>query len=178
MIGRDLHHLRERMLRIASQFAIAARLGQMVRARCRKSCRRHPLSRCGLGQTSWTVASRTERSGQVGEKVSGGDVRRRVVDLVTRAEAIVEGIEVAAPDGRWAMTALSRYRLCELLEIMPYVGYDGGLDADPAVLLDEAAGLADRIDVSIEDLSWRLALGDALRTAAADIRAVRDARDV
>jgi hypothetical protein len=126
------------------------------------------------------LASGTERSGQVDEKISsgGGDMRRRVVELVTRAEAIVEGIEAAAPDGRWAMTAFSRYRLCELLEVMPYVGYDGDLDADPAVLLDEAAGLVDQIDVSIEDLSWRLALGDALRTAAADIRAVRDARDV
>ncbi|TCC38883.1 hypothetical protein [Kribbella speibonae] len=75
------------------------------------------------------------------------------------------------------MTAFSRYRLCELLEIMPYVRYEGDLDADPATLLDEAALLADWIDVSIEDLSWRLALGDALRTAAADIRTVRDARD-
>ncbi|NIK61310.1 hypothetical protein [Kribbella shirazensis] len=112
------------------------------------------------------------------EKVSSGDVRLRVVELVTRAEAIVERIEAAAPDGRWAMTAFSRYRLCELLEIMPYVRYDGEAEGDPAVLLDEAAELVDRIEVSIEDLSWRLALGDAVRTAAADIRAVRDARDV
>jgi hypothetical protein len=113
-----------------------------------------------------------------GEKGSkDDDVRRSVVELVVRAEAIVERIEAAEPDGRWAMTAFSRYRLCELLEIMPYVRYDGDLDADPAVLLDEAAQLAARIDVSIEDLSWRLALGDALRTAAADIRAVRDAGD-
>jgi hypothetical protein len=125
------------------------------------------------------LASRTERSGQVDEKVSGGGgVRRRVVELVTRAEAIVEGIEAAAPDGRWALTAFSRYRLCELLEIMPYGRYEGDLDADPAALLDEAAGMVDRIEVPIEDLSWRLALGDALRTAASDIRAVRDARDV
>ncbi|GAA3112876.1 hypothetical protein JOF29_002819 [Kribbella aluminosa] len=109
---------------------------------------------------------------------NGGDARRRLVELVTRAEAIVEGIEAAAPDGRWAMTAFSRYRLCELLEVMPYVGYGGDLDADPVVLLDESAGLVDQIEVSVEDLSWRLALGDALRTAAADIRAVRDARDV
>lgn len=114
----------------------------------------------------------------MGDEVSGDDVRRRVVELVTRAEAIVERTEAAAPDGRWAMTAFSRYRLCELLEIMPYVRCEGDLDADPAVLLDEAVGLADRIDVPIEDLSWRLALGDALRTAAADIRMVRDARDV
>lgn len=113
------------------------------------------------------------------EKVStGDDARLQVVALVTRAEAIVERIEAAAPDGRWAMTAFSRYRLCELLEIMPYVRYDGEPEGDPAALLDEAAQLVDRIDVSIEDLSWRLALGDAVRTAAADIRAVRDARDV
>ncbi|MDX2970957.1 hypothetical protein [Kribbella solani] len=45
-------------------------------------------------------------------------------------------------------------------------------------LLEEAAGLVDRIEVSIEDLSWRLALGDAVRTAAADMRRVRDAGDV
>lgn len=112
------------------------------------------------------------------EQVSSDDVRLRVVELVTRAEAIVERIEAGAPDGRWAMTAFSRYRLCELLEIMPYVRYDGEPVGDPAALLDEAAQLVDRIDVSIEDLSWRLALGDAVRTAAADIRAVRDARDV
>jgi hypothetical protein len=64
------------------------------------------------------------------------------------------------------------------LEILPYVRYEGDLDGDPVVLLDEAVGLVDRIEVSIEDLSWRLALGDALRTAVADIRMVRDARDV
>jgi hypothetical protein len=74
------------------------------------------------------------------------------------------------------MNAFSRYRLCELLEIMPHVRYEGAVDADPAVLLDEAALLADEVEVSMEDVSWRLALGDALRTAAADIRTVRDAR--
>jgi hypothetical protein len=114
----------------------------------------------------------------MGDVVSGGDVRGRVVELVGRAEAIVEGLETAALDGRWALTAFSRYRLCELLEILPYVRYEGDLDGDPVVLLDEAVGLVDRIEVSIEDLSWRLALGDALRTAVADIRMVRDARDV
>jgi hypothetical protein len=114
----------------------------------------------------------------MGDVVSSGDVRGRVVALVGRAEAIVEGLEAGALDGRWALTAFSRYRLCELLEILPYVRYEGDLDGDPAVLLDEAVGLVDRIEVSIEDLSWRLALGDALRTAAADIRMVRDARDV
>jgi hypothetical protein len=76
------------------------------------------------------------------------------------------------------MTAFSRYRLCELLDVMPYDRSDGELEDDPAESLDEAAGLADQIDVTIEDLNWRLALGDALRTAAADIRRVRDARDV
>ncbi|WP_432877178.1 hypothetical protein ACQPYH_28200 [Kribbella sp. CA-245084] len=113
-----------------------------------------------------------------GEKVTQDDgARRSVVELVTRAEAIIERIEAAEPEGRWAMTAFSRYRLCELLEIMPYIRYEGNLDADPVALLDEAAQLVDRIDVSIEDLSWRLALEDALRTAAADIRALRDAGD-
>lgn len=111
-------------------------------------------------------------------KASDDEVRARVVELVVRAEAIVEGVEAAAPDGRWALTAFSRYRVCELLEIMPYGRYEGDLDADPAALLDEAAELADQIEVSIEDVSWRLALGDALRSAAADIRMVRDARDV
>lgn len=110
--------------------------------------------------------------------VNGDDVRRQVVELATRAEAIVEALEAKAADGRWAMTAFSRYRLCELLDVMPYDRYDSDLEEDPAELLDDAAGLADQIDVSIEDLSWRLALGDALRTAAAEIRRVRDAGDV
>lgn len=111
----------------------------------------------------------------MGEKASTDEVRRRVVELVTAAEAIIERLETAAADGRWAMTAFSRYRMCELLEITPYASFEGDLAADPVVLLEQAAGLADRIDVSFEDLSWRLALGDALRTAAADVRAVRDA---
>ncbi|GAB2679254.1 hypothetical protein [Kribbella swartbergensis] len=108
----------------------------------------------------------------------GDEVRRRVVDLVARAEAIVEAWEATAVDGRWAMTAFSRYRLCELLDITPYGPYDGSLDDDPAALLDEAALAVDELDVPIEELSWRLALGDALRTAATDIRMVQDARDV
>ena len=73
-----------------------------------------------------------------------------MVTLVTRAEAI----EATTADGRWAMTAFSRYRLCELLEIPPYSRYEGDLDGDPAVLKEEAAELMDRIGVSIEDLSW------------------------
>lgn len=109
---------------------------------------------------------------------NSGEVRGRIVNLVTRAEAIVEATEMAAADGRWAMTAFSRYRLCELLDIMPYGPYDGDLDADPAELLDEAVLATEQLEVPIEELSWRLALGDALRTAAADIRMVRDARDV
>ena len=113
------------------------------------------------------------------EMVSDGDaVRRRVVELVMQAEAIVEGIEVAAVDERWAMTAFSRYRLCELLEILPYSRPEAEVVGDAVGLLDEAVGLVDRIDVPIEDLSWRLALGDALRAAVADVRAVRDARDL
>jgi hypothetical protein len=115
----------------------------------------------------------------VNSNLSNSDeVRRRVVDLVTRAEAIVEAMEVTAVDGRWAMTAFSRYRLCELLDITPYGPYDGDLDHEPAALLDEAALAVDRLEVPIEELSWRLALGDALRTASADIRVVQDARDV
>ncbi|MEV5961465.1 hypothetical protein AB0L70_06850 [Kribbella sp. NPDC051952] len=107
-----------------------------------------------------------------------GEVRRRIVGLVTRAEGIVEALEVAAVDGRWAMTAFSRYRLCELLDITPYGPLETDLAADPVALLEEAVGLVDVLDVPIEELSWRLALGDALRTAAADIRMVQDARDV
>lgn len=109
---------------------------------------------------------------------SGDEVRLRVIGLVTRAEAIVEALELTAADGRWAMTAFSRYRLCELLDITPYARYDGELDGDPASLFDEAALAVDALDVPIEDLSWRLALGDALRAAAADVRMVHDARDV
>ena len=109
---------------------------------------------------------------------SGAEARRRVEELVRQAEAIVEALEMKAADGRWAMTAFSRYRVCELLDIPPYGSYGGDLDADPAALLDEAARYVDELDVPIEDLSWRLAVGDALRSAASDIRAVRDARDV
>ena len=101
-----------------------------------------------------------------------------MVELVNRAEAILEGLEAGAGDGRWAMTAFSRYRLCELLDITPYLPFEGDLEGDPAMLLVEAVGLVDAIDVAIEELSWRLALGDALRTAAADIRRVQDARDI
>ncbi|GAA0946699.1 hypothetical protein GCM10009554_42870 [Kribbella koreensis] len=107
-----------------------------------------------------------------------GDVRRRITELATRAEAIVEAAEVNAADGRWAMTAFSRYRVCELLGILPYVRYDGALDADPAALYEEAIEALNDLDVPIEDVGWRLALGDALRSAAADVRRVRDARDV
>ncbi|MEV0283509.1 hypothetical protein AB0H36_05245 [Kribbella sp. NPDC050820] len=109
---------------------------------------------------------------------SNDELRRRVVELVTRAEAIVEAMEATAVDGRWAMTAFSRYRMCELLDIAPYGPYEGDLDAEPAALLDEAGALVHEIDVPVEELSWRLALGDALRTAAADIGMVRDARDI
>ncbi|GAB3930381.1 hypothetical protein GCM10029976_032090 [Kribbella albertanoniae] len=105
-------------------------------------------------------------------------VRRRLVDLVTRAEAIVEAMESTTLDGRWAMTAFGRYRLCALLGIAPYGIYEGDLEADPVALIEEAAGLADVLEVSLEEVSWRLALGDALRTAATDIRMVRDAHDV
>jgi hypothetical protein len=62
---------------------------------------------------------------------SSDEVRRQVEELVSRAEAIVEALEAKAPDGRWAMTAFSRYRVCELLGISPYGSYVGDLDADP-----------------------------------------------
>ncbi|GAB3934108.1 hypothetical protein GCM10029976_042590 [Kribbella albertanoniae] len=110
---------------------------------------------------------------------TGNDqARQQICELVKRAEAIVEAMEARTADGRWAMTAFSRFRLCELLEILPYGPYEGSLDGDPVTLLEEAARAADELDVAIEEVSWRLALGDALRTAAADIRMVRDARDV
>jgi hypothetical protein len=107
-----------------------------------------------------------------------GDVRRKVTDLATQAEAIVEAAEMVAADGRWAMTAFSRYRVCELLGIVPYLRYDGDLTRDPAGLYDEAADALNDLDVRVEDVSWRLALGDALRSAATDIRRVQDARDI
>jgi hypothetical protein len=107
-----------------------------------------------------------------------GDARDRVIALVTRAEAIVEANEAQSPRGRWAMTAFSRYRVCELLGIAPYGRYVGELAADPADLFDKAAALVDEMDVPLAEVSWRLALGDALRSAAADVRMVRDAREV
>jgi hypothetical protein len=126
-----------------------------------------------------THAAVTTKGFRVNDNLSHSDeVRRRVVELVSRAEAIVEALEMAAADGRWAMTAFSRYRMCELLDITPYTQYDGNLDDEPASLLEEAARVVDGLDVPIEELSWRLAVGDALRTAAADIRMVQDARDV
>ncbi|NUR97932.1 MAG: hypothetical protein HOV67_22085 [Kribbellaceae bacterium] len=78
------------------------------------------------------------------------------------------------------MTAFSRYRCLQLLgePHEPYQPYDGELDADPADLYDRAAGEVDRLDVPIDHLSWRLALADALRSAAADVRMVQDAHDV
>ncbi len=72
------------------------------------------------------------------------------------------------------MTAFSRYRLCELLDITPYNPCAGSPAEDPAALLDEAVQAAEQIVVPIDELSWHLALGEALRTAAADIRMVRD----
>jgi hypothetical protein len=106
------------------------------------------------------------------------DVRTRVIALVAQAEATVEVLEAKAPRGRWAMTAFSRYRVCELLGIAAYGRYDGELKSDPADLFDRAAGLVDEMDVAFDEVSWRLALGDALRSAAADVRTVRDAREV
>lgn len=102
------------------------------------------------------------------------NARRRVVWLVTRAEEAVGVLETTASDGRWAMTAFSRYQLCELLDITPYSPFAGGLVEDPAVLLDEAAQAADRIVVPIDELNWYLALRGALRTAATDIRIVQN----
>jgi hypothetical protein len=131
--------------------------------------------------TSWITQSRTSTEGVSvnSSNVSNSDeARRRVVDLVTRAEAIVEAMEATVIDGRWAMTAFSRYRLCEVLDITPYGPYDGDLDGEPVALLEEAVLAVDELDVPIEELSWRLALGDALRTAVADIRMVQDARDL
>jgi hypothetical protein len=104
--------------------------------------------------------------------------RAEVVELVTWAEASVEAVETGAPNGSWAMTAFSRYRVCELLGVTPYQPYAGELSDNPAGLFDEAAGLVDRLEVSVEGLSWRLALADALRSAAKDIRMVADAYEV
>ncbi|GAB3823072.1 hypothetical protein [Kribbella italica] len=109
---------------------------------------------------------------------SNDQERSEVVELVTRAEASVEALERGAPNGFWAMTAFGRYRVCELLGVTPYESYVGELADDPAGLFDEAAGLVDGFEVSVEGLSWRLALADALRSAAKDIRMVADARDV
>jgi hypothetical protein len=52
------------------------------------------------------------------------------------------------------------------------------MDGDPAAILDEAARTADQLEDSIDQLRWRLALAEALRSAAGDVRMVQDARDV
>jgi hypothetical protein len=106
------------------------------------------------------------------------DARARVTSLLKQAEAIIESLEAKEPGGRWAMTAFSRYKSCQLLGVSPYEPYDGDLDGDPAELLDQAAREVDRLEVSVDGLSWRLAVADALRSAAVDIRMVQDARDV
>lgn len=105
------------------------------------------------------------------------EVPRRVTELVIQAEAIIEALEAKEPGSRWAITAFSRYRVQQLLGLS-YEPFDGDLDIDAATLFDQAAGVVDQLDVPIEDLSWRLALADALRAAAADIRMVQDAYDV
>lgn len=105
------------------------------------------------------------------------DVPSRVTELVVKAEAIVEALDAKAPGGRWAMTAFSRFRSLQLLGD-PYQPYDGDLDGNPAELYEEAASEIDQLDVPIDHLSWRLALADALRAAAADVRMVEDAHDV
>lgn len=110
--------------------------------------------------------------------MNGSGGHERVVALLRQAEAVIESIEAKEPGGRWAMTAFSRYRACQLLGLTPYEPYGGELDADPAKLLDEAARVADQLDVSLEELSWRLAVADALRSAASDVRMVQDARDI
>ncbi|MEU4193609.1 hypothetical protein AB0E69_17045 [Kribbella sp. NPDC026611] len=105
------------------------------------------------------------------------EVPRRVIELVLQAEAIVEMLEARRPGERWAMTAFSRFRCLQLLGA-PYEPYGGQLQADPAELLDQAAREVDQLDAPIDQLSWRLALADALRSAAQDIRMVQDAHDV
>lgn len=109
--------------------------------------------------------------------MSNFEVPRRVTDLVIHAEAIIEALEAKEPSGRWGMTAFSRYRVQQLLGLA-YEPFDGDLDVDAAALFDQAAGVVDQLDLPIEDLSWRLALADALRAAATDIRMVQDAYDV
>jgi hypothetical protein len=106
------------------------------------------------------------------------DARARVTNLLKQAEAVIESLEAKDAGGRWSMTAFSRYRACQLLGVSPYEPFSGDLDADPAGLLDQAALEVDRLEVSIDELSWRLAVADALRSAAVDIRMVQDARDV
>ncbi|MEU4293209.1 hypothetical protein AB0E63_33735 [Kribbella sp. NPDC026596] len=105
------------------------------------------------------------------------EVPSRVADLVVQAEAIIEALEARQPGARWAMTAFSRYRALQLLGV-PYVPCDGELDADPGELFDKAASEVDQLDVPVDQLSWRLALADALRSAATEIRMVQDAHDV
>ncbi|MBB5979849.1 hypothetical protein [Kribbella solani] len=100
-----------------------------------------------------------------------------MTELVVQADAIVEMLEATRPGERWAMTAFSRFRCVQLLGA-PYEPYDGQLQADPAGLFDQAAREVDLLDVPIDQLSWRLALADALRSAGEDTRMVRDALDV
>ncbi|GAA3598525.1 hypothetical protein [Kribbella ginsengisoli] len=110
--------------------------------------------------------------------MSDEERRSRLVALATQAEAILEALEARSPRGRWAMTAFSRYRVCELLGIAPYGTFVGDLTADPVELLEMAAGEADNLGVPLEDVGWRLAVADALRSAAVDVQMVRNAGEV
>jgi hypothetical protein len=85
------------------------------------------------------------------------EVRIQVENLVARAEAIIETLETNEPNGRWALTAFSRYPACQLLGIEPYEPYEGDLSADPAALLGEAATAVDQVEVPLDEVSWRLA---------------------
>lgn len=111
--------------------------------------------------------------------ICGSDDQKlaELTELVTRAEASAEALEIRSPGEVWALTAFSRHRVCELLGVTPYERYVGNLTDDPAGLFDEAAALVDRLQVSADGMSRRLALADALRSAASDIRMVADARD-
>ncbi|WP_329000860.1 hypothetical protein OHA18_41325 [Kribbella sp. NBC_00709] len=105
------------------------------------------------------------------------DAPAHVVDLVSKAEAIIESRELQKP-AEWDMTAFSRYRLLELLGVDPVTPYVGVADVSPAALLEEATTAAEELTVSVELVAWRRSLVQALGCALADVRMVSGACDV
>src|SRR4051812_17101807 len=86
-----------------------------------------------------------------GTVVSVSGARMRIAELVNQAEAIIEYRERQEPVV-WAMTAFSRYRLVQLLNLEPIASDDSDLRADPIALLEEATSAVEQQSASAEGI--------------------------